>query len=294
MRKIITRIFSFASALAVAAAMNAAAAADNFTFSFDDKTLVDEIVADTYDINGSEITLEKELGDADSDAGLSVRCVLFNDYIDPEFWSNPDVKVSIDVKLETEGADVIGYIVGFDSKWTLINPSEFTTLRSGEWITLTETGEHFYEYFKDSTPGLLLFQARSNWGADPQGDVKITVRNFTISDGTETVVIDPTEDAADESSDSGNDSTSAPDGGTASDGGNDADDNISDTPSPSESTVIQTAATEGTQPDYVEMDINSEATKSTAMLFIIFIVGVAVVVAAIVVGYLIYKKKRYY
>ncbi|MDE6030388.1 MAG: hypothetical protein K2G32_02085, partial [Oscillospiraceae bacterium] len=213
MKKIIARALSAVLAVTTAAVLCLSAQADEYMYKFDDSTLVDGIEADTYDINGSEIVMERVLGAGESDPGMSVRCILFNEYIEPEFWNDPDVTVSIDFRLETEGADVIGYIIGFDSKWTWINPSDFTVLKYNEWMTITETGAHFYEYFKSDVPNRLLFQVRSNWGAGEQGSVKVTAKNFRISDGKTTVVVPTTEVSAPESTkpeESGEVSTSAP------------------------------------------------------------------------------------
>lgn len=289
MKKIIARLVSLVAALTAAAAVSLSAFAGDYTYSFDDSSLIPEIIADTYDISGTEMSLEKELADGETDAGMSVRCSLFNEYIDSEFWSNPDVKVSIEVKLETEGANVIGYIIGFDSKWTWINPSDFTVLKYNEWITITETGAHFYEYFKVNRPSLLLFQTRSNWGAGAQGSVKVSIRNFTISDGTSTVVI-PTQDApAPETPESDPVTTSGTDSSTTP-----APDNAPET-TPAPATTIQTASMAQSSIDYNDINlIESKTEKSTAMVFIIIIVIAVVVVAGIVIGYLIYKKKKYY
>ena len=292
MKKAITKMVSAVLAALTAAAVCLSAQAEEFVYNFDDSTLEDGIEADTYDINGTEIILEKELGDGETDPGMSVRCVLFNEYIDPEFWNDPDVTVSIDVRLDTEGANVIGYIIGFDSKWTWINPSDFTVLKYNEWITITETGAHFYEYFKDSDPNRLLFQTRSNWGAGGQGQVRITLKNFRISDGRTETAAEPTAEPA--NPDSSGSETS--DGDTPAASSTPAPDTSANAPGESTAPVtsIQTASAASTSINYAEMMTAPNTEKSTAMVFIVIIVVVAVVVAGIVVGYLIYKKKKYY
>ena len=283
MRNVLKKIISVCFAAAVTASLSVSAFAEEYVYNFDDDTLMDEVKADGHETNGTEMTLEKELGDADSDSGMSVRCILFNEFIDPEFWNNPDVTVSIDVRLDTD-ADVIGYIIGFDSKWTWINPSDFTKLKYNEWITITETGPHFYEYLQKQEPLLLLFQTRSNWGADPQGDVKVTIRNFRISDGQGGTTVIPTMDASD-TGEPASTTTSAADSG----------DNASSTPAPVGTTSSQTASAVQTSINYNDINlIESNAEKSTAMVFIVIIVIAAAVVVGIVVGYLIYKKKKYY
>lgn len=290
MKKAISRVLSAFLAVMTAAALCVSVHANEFTYYFDDSTLIDGIEADTYDINGSEIVMERVLNAGEYDPGMSVRCILFNEYIDPEFWNDPDVTVSIDFRLETEGANVIGYIIGFDSKWTWINPSDFTVLKYNEWMTITETGAHFYEYFKSDTPNRLLFQVRSNWGAGDQGSVKISAKNFRISDGKTDVAVPTEEVSAPESTkpaESGEVSAPAPDSSTPA----------SDTSAPKPATSvtsIQTASAASTSINYAEMMTPPDTEKSTAMVFIVIIVIAVVVVAGIVVGYLIYKKKKYY
>lgn len=289
--KKITRIVSAVLAAVTAAVLSVSAYANEFVYNFDDSTLEDGIEADTYDINGTEIMLEKELGDGETDPGMSVRTVLFNEYIDPEFWNDPDVTVSIDVRLDTEGANVIGYIIGFDSKWTWINPSDFTVLKYNEWITITETGAHFYEYFKNNEPNRLLFQTRSNWDAGSQGTVRVTAKNFRISDGKTDVVSEPTVDASVPES---TEPVSSVEVTAPASSSTPADTSAPETTPSTSVTSIQTAAAASTSINYAEMMTSPNSEKSTAMVFIIIIAVVVVVVAGIVVGYLIYKKKKYY
>lgn len=289
--KKIKRIVSAVLAAVTAAVLSVSAYANEFVYNFDDSTLEDGIEADTYDINGTEIMLEKELGDGETDPGMSVRTVLFNEYIDPEFWNDPDVTVSIDVRLDTEGANVIGYIIGFDSKWTWINPSDFTVLKYNEWITITETGAHFYEYFKNNEPNRLLFQTRSNWDAGSQGTVRVTAKNFRISDGKTDVVSEPTVEASVPES---TEPVGSVEVTTPASSSTPADTSAPETTPSTSVTSIQTAAAASTSINYAEMMTSPNSEKSTAMVFIIIIAVVVVVVAGIVVGYLIYKKKKYY
>lgn len=289
--KKIKRIVSAVLAAVTAAVLSVSAYANEFVYNFDDSTLEDGIEADTYDINGTEIMLEKELGDGETDPGMSVRTVLFNEYIDPEFWNDPDVTVSIDVRLDTEGANVIGYIIGFDSKWTWINPSDFTVLKYNEWITITETGAHFYEYYKNNEPNRLLFQTRSNWDAGSQGTVRVTAKNFRISDGKTDVAPEPTVEVSVPES---TEPVGSAEVTTPASSSTPADTSVPETTPSTSVTSIQTAAAASTSINYAEMMTSPNSEKSTAMVFIIIIAVVVVVVAGIVVGYLIYKKKKYY
>ena len=288
MKKLLNSIIAAAAAAVVGASLAVGAFAD-YVYSFDDTRVVDQIEADTKEINGTEMKLTMDLGPSDSEDGISIRFALFNEYLEADYWNNPDVKVSVDVKLETEGVDVIGYIPAFDNKWNWINPSDFTTLPYGEWITITETGEHFYEGFKDNGPNRFCFQVRTNWGADAAGVVTVSVKNFTISDGTSSVVVEPETDYA--SSDTEGTSTSEVadpvEGDTSV---STPDETVSSAPASATSMVIADAPED--QITYVPVQPN--AGKESAMVIIIIVVIAAVVVAGGIIGYIIYKKKKYY
>jgi hypothetical protein len=288
MKRIVKKMISAAAAVIAAAAMAVCAFAD-YTYSFDDSELIGELKSDSYEINGdepTEITMEKELGDGESDDGMTIRFALFNEFLDPEFWNNPDVSVSVDVKLETEGADVIGYIPGFDIKWTWINPSDFTSLVYGEWVTITETGSHFYDAFKTNDPNQLLFQVRSNWGSGEQGTVKITIRNMTIHDGTGETVLPVTEESVG-TADSDSQSAETVEAAVT----NTEQTTVAQTTA---ATTRQTAAAPATSIDYSQYEVNANPGQSIALVFIVIIAVVVVVVVGVVVGYIIYKKKKYY
>lgn len=287
MKKLLRGIAAVISAAAVGISLAVGAFAD-YVYDFGDSRIVDEIRADSKELNGTEAKFTMDLGSSDSEDGISVRFALFNEYLDAEFWNDPNVKVSVDVKLETEGADVIGYIPAFDNKWTWINPTEFTTLKYGEWMTITETGEHFYEGFKDNGPNRFCFQVRTNWGAPAAGVVTISLRNFTISDGTSETVVEPETTVSDTSE------TTAEANAPVDSTSNSTPDN---TPSESVSSAASTtsmvvADAPDEQVTYVPVQPNAE--KQTAMVIIIIVAIAGVIVAGAVIGYIIYKKRKYY
>lgn len=284
MKKLINRFFAIVSAACVCAAVATAASAD-YVYSLDDTRVVDEIKADSTEINDTEITLTKDLGPSDAEDGISIRFALFNEYLEADYWNNPDVRVSVDVKLETEGADVIGYIPGFDNKWKWVNPSEFTVLPYGEWITITETGEHFYEGFKDNGPNRFCFQVRTNWGAPAAGEVTVSVKNFTISDSAGSVAVAP-----DESSDAAGDEIS-----DTSSAVSDETDSESAVVSDSSSTASASMVIADAPDEQITYTpVQPDAGKESAKVIIIVVVIAAVVVAGGVIGYMIYKKRKYY
>lgn len=291
MKKLFNSIIAAAAAAVVSISLAVGASAD-YVYSFDDDRVVDEIKADSKEINGTVMTLTKDLGPSDSEDGISVRFALFNEYLEADYWNNPDVKVSVDVKLETEGADVIGYIPGFDNKWKWVNPSDFTTLPYGEWITITETGEHFYEGFKDNGPNRFCFQVRTNWGAPAAGVVTVSIKNFTISDSAGSVVVEPETDDA--SSDTSEVSTSEVNDPAESDtSASTSDETLSSTPAATAATTSMVIA-DAPEEQITYVPVQPDAGKESAMVIIIIVVIAAVVVAGAVVGYIIYKKRKYY
>lgn len=186
------RLFRKAAALVCAAAICSACAVSAFAdyvFDLTDKQRTDEIIADEKNIDGTQAQLTIDFGTADTrEVMMSARCVLFDNYLDAEFWNDPNVSVSIDVKLETEGADVIAFLPGFDGEWSWIDPSKYITLKYGEWVTVTESGQHFYEGFKKNGPNRILFQVRSQWGKPGQGVVTVSIKDFRINGGAASVV----------------------------------------------------------------------------------------------------------
>ncbi len=184
MRGFLRRAVAAVCAAAVCSVCAVSTFADH-TFDLTDKEQTDEILADTKTVDGTQAQLTMDFGtDEESKKMISVRYVLFGEYLDAEFWNDPGVSVSIDVKLETEGANVIGYMPGFDTNWDWISPTEYTTLKYGEWTTITESGQHFYERFKDNGVNRILFQLRSQWGEPGQGVVTVSIKDFRITGGS--------------------------------------------------------------------------------------------------------------
>lgn len=328
------RVVCAVCAAVVMAAVSVSAAAD-YTYPIDDNQLCDEIKATTRDIHGYEGTFTYDLEDSASNNFFSLRFRLFNEFADAEFWNSDDVKVAVDVKLETKGADVIGCMPAFTTNWDWIETEQYTKLKYDEWMTLTDSGKYLYEYFKGKTPAYVLFQIRTNWGAPAQGTVKFTVRNFRIISGDGTTAVQPeqtttaatttettttaattsapeettavqpteepvikTEEPVDASSESADNATSESvltnEQETVEAAVTTADTGITTPPessAPSETTTINIPEMEGEQPQ----DYSEYYKKESPMMMIFIIVGVAALISAgAVVGYLIYRKKKYY
>lgn len=315
MLSIIKKVICGLCAVVVMAAASMTAFAD-YTYQIDGE-LCDEVESDYKDINGTEATFETKFGDSTEEKYLSLRFKLFNEYLDAEFWNNDDVTVSAEVKLETNGANVIGCLPGFNSKWGWINPSDYTSLKYGEWVTVSEKGSHYYEQFAEAEPAYILLQVRTNWGAEAQGNVKLSVRNFRITGGGEEVVIQTEASSAAASDDQPastadtEDSVVSVDPAISENSDPESDGEISDTSDTSDTsepeasepeqtttaatsaTTIRTAATVATSSAINYSELYAEPESPVTM--IVIIVGAAVVISVgAVIGYLIYRKKKYY
>ena len=314
-------------AVAVMAAVSVSAASEDYTYVMDNKKLCDEIKADSQEVNGSEGTFTTKFSDSTGEDFFSLRFWLFNEYAESEFWNDDSVSVSVDVKLESEGKNVIGCLPGFSTNWGWVNPSDYVPLKYGEWITITETGKHYYEVFSKKKPAYLLFQVRTNWGAAAQGDVKLSVRNFRISSSgaavtepeetttsattadttTSATTAVPTEEPAEViTSEQAGTAENTAEPSTADNGTADSSETKeaavtepeqttsapADTSAPqTEPTTINVPEMEGEQPEtYTDLYQH----ESPVMLIVIIVGAAAVISIGAVVGYIIYKKKKYY
>ena len=307
MKPSIKKFICGVSAAALMALSSVTAFADH-TYQLDNSDgLCYEIISDKRDINGTEGEFETEFGDSTEEKYFSLRFKLFNEYLDAETWNSDDLTVSVEVKLETEGANVIGCMPAFNSKWDWINPSDYTPLVYNEWVTVSEKGSHFYNDFANAAPGDILFQVRTNWGEPAQGNVKLSVRNFRISDnGAADAATAPEDTSAPdaETTPTAEPSTTLDTEGsaenqpaTAEQAGTAEISEPEQTTTPAETTAaattIRTAATVATSSaiNYSEL---YAAPESPVTMIIIIVAVAAVIVIGAVVGYIIYRKKKFY
>lgn len=307
-------------AAAVMTVVSVTASAD-YIYDLNNTDLLDEIMASDYEIYGTEGRFTATLGDSTEEKYVSLRFKLFNEYLDQEFWESDNARVSVDVKLETAGKDVIACIPGFNNKWGWVNPSDYTPLKSGEWVTVTEKASHFHEEFAKGQPAYLLFQVRTNWGSPSQGEITVSVRNFRIIDSKTAQTT--TENTTQTTTTTKPEETSAPDAATAEPAntleteGAAAEtpateqagtkeqteeaavteptepSGTSSTPAETAATTIRTAATEATSSAINYGQLYAE--PESPVMLIVIIVGVAVViVVGAIIGYMIYRKKKFY
>ena len=327
MRGFLRRAVAAVCAAAVCSVCAVSAFADH-TFDLTDKEQTDEILADTKTVDGTQAQLTMDFGtDEESKKMISVRYVLFGEYLDAEFWNDPGVSVSIDVKLETEGANVIGYMPGFDTDWDWINPTEYTTLKYGEWTTITESGQHFYERFKDKGVNRILFQLRSQWGEPGQGVVTVSIKDFRITGGSaqpdvtepevtttpepevtttpETTTTTEPESVPAESAEPAQSAESAQsadsfESAESVQSAESAEQAIapaqSETPQAPDATIeTQRTAPPASSIDYSQISLERPDPSGSIAMVVLVVVGSAVVIVGIgVVIFIIWKKKKFY
>ena len=331
-RKIRTAVCCIAAA-SLMMVVSLTAFADH-VYDLNNSDLCDEIMASNYEIYGTEGRFTATLGDSTEEKYVSLRFKLFNEYLEQEFWESDNARVSVDVKLETPDKDVIACMPGFNNKWDWINPSDYTPLKTNEWVTVTEKASHFHEGFSKGEPAYLLFQVRTNWGAPAQGEITVAVRNFRIIDDRTAVTTSETtqtttttkqeETTVPEETTTTPVETSAPieetvepantletEGATGETPATEqahtkeqteeaaVTDPVDQQPSDSEpeqttaATTIRTAATVATSSAINYSQLYAE--PESPIVLIIVIVGVAVLISAgAVIGYLIYRKKKFY
>lgn len=327
--RILKKLACAAAALAAAAAMTISAFAD-YTYSLDDSKLVSDVLADTKAISGTEGVFEKnDLKAAETDDAISMRLSVFNEFLDAEYWNDPNVQVCVDVKLETEGVNVMGFIAGFDSKWKWINPSNYVTLEYGKWVTVSETGKHFYEGWSERGPNQFMFQIRSQWDIGGQGYVKVSIKDFRIigPDGAVTTVAPETTTTTEATTTTAATTTEAttttvqeeptdvPAESAEAASAEAATAESAEAPTaeaPAETTAATTAATTTAAPATTTEEIVTAKTdapapdmsdivltrpdtekESSPLVIIVGAAAAVVVVAAVVIGYLISKKKKF-
>lgn len=320
-------------AAAVMTVVSVTASAD-YIYDLNNTDLLDEVKASDYEIYGTEGRFTATLGDSTEEKYVSLRFKLFNEYLDQEFWESDNARVSVDVKLETAGKDVIACIPGFNNKWGWVNPSDYTPLKSGEWVTVTEKASHFHEEFAKGQPAYLMFQVRTNWGSPSQGEITVSVRNFRIIDDKSaqttaetttqtTTTTKPEETSVPVETSTTPEETSAPDAATAElantldTEGDTAEtpateqagtkeqteeaavteptepSDTSSTPAATSATTIRTAATEATSSAINYGQLYAEP-ESPVMLIVIVVCVAVVIVAGAIIGYMIYRKKKFY
>lgn len=273
------------------------------------------------DITESGLTASFEITPG---SAKSINFMLDGDALNSEFWNNSDAYVEVDVTLNTDGDQVYACMPGFTEGWGWVNPTNWNGLLvNGQTTTVREPFSTYYSGgFNSKEPMAIRVQMYTN--STETQNVEITVSNLRIvgADGAQT---EATTTAATTTAPEPEETTAAPEETTTAPEETEApveDDVPEDTTAPAEDDepeeVTTPAATTTAKPEEDDTDrpittttLPNQTTASAAttaattasaadnggdsfMGPVIIIVIVVVVIAGAAVGFIIYRKKKFY
>ena len=327
-KKLATAVVGVLAAIAI----NVSAFAADYVFPFNNAQICYIEGVSSKDASETEAVLTGKVDSAQK--FITATVILLDERADAEFWNSSDVTVSCEVMLETEGADVYAYMPGFDSGWGWIDPSKSTSLKTGEWITIKESGSHFYKAFSKNGANRVLVQIRGN-SADEQ-EITVRLRNFMVTGGaaqtTTTVATTTTTEATtttpatttteattttpapiesepvESTPEESEPVESAPEESEPAESTPEESEPVESAPEeskptesapeeskPEQTTTVSSATTTTPKIDYSQYNpVKPDASNQTVTLIVVIVVVAVVIAAGVVVGYLIYKKKKFY
>lgn len=176
MRKLKNLISAIAAAV-VFASLSVCAFAD-VSYDFTDENLVTGWDCKEKVVTATSCQLTGDL--QKTHKGISTRIVLFNEMQNPEYWNNDNVYVTAEVRLETPDVEAIAQLAGMDTTWRWFEGTDKPVLPYNEWVTITETGKHFYEKWASLVPNQILIDVRGTSSTETFKDVTVSFRNFQI------------------------------------------------------------------------------------------------------------------
>lgn len=236
-------------------------------------------------------------GDIAKDKGTTIHYYITGEASDSEFWNNSGAFVEFDIKLETDRADVFVIMPAFNSQWQWAGPSNYyNPLTYDKWVTVKEPVSQYYSSFSASKPMTMCVQICTET-VDPS-EVKVTVKDMRITGlGDEPAA--PAETEEQSAPEEITSEESKPEESTADASApeeNTADASTPEESKPEESKPENTTAattTPATTTSSLDDLKGADAGDITGVIVTVVIIAV-VVVAGAVVGYIIYRKKKYY
>lgn len=310
-------------ALVMMLALAVSAYADNSVLKvpakndFIDCTVVGDITSDGFTVKA----------DVKTDVSKSINYQIQGDGLDPEFWSDPDSYVEVDLTLKTDSSTVRCILPGFDGNWKWVNPSAWDTyLKEGKTVTLREPLITYYESFKTLGINALRIQIISD--AQETESVEIEVGAIRIVGADSKPVVDDTpveddtsseENISDDDSASGEDDASSEDSAASEESASDDESSTTEESSSisaeeSEPNKESAADEESSSASSDASDTSSDTTSSSssassgtssgagsrthddggATIVVVIIIVAVVVIGGVVAGVIIYRKKKYY
>ncbi|MGN0686634.1 MAG: hypothetical protein ACI4KA_00845 [Oscillospiraceae bacterium] len=305
MIKTAKNIFAALMAMTVAAVLSVCANAA----LLEPPTVEGELIGGVNDDGSMTIVLSLVAG---TNTDKSVNYVLKGEALEREFWNRSDAYVEVDLTLETESDTVSAIIPAFAKGWKWVNPSVWgTQLKVGQTVTIREPLSTYYTEFKNNDPMVIRVQFVSSSpemenvqismsgirfvgvedsSAEVTTTTTTTIATTTLPEESEDIADDPVEsvETAEQPGTEEN-SESEPAVTTASSA---SDNNDKDSGTQTEATSSVNDGTKATS-TRAPANVQSEDTSIVGVIVVIVIVAV-VVVAGAVVGYIIYRKKKYY
>ncbi len=248
------------------------------------------------------------------DKGTTIHYYMKGDATDPEFWNNSNAYVEFDVRLETDRADVFVIMPAFNVNWQWTGPSNYyNPLTYDKWVTVREPLSQYYGAFSGSKPMTICAQICTE--TTEAFDVQLTVKDIRITGLDGGASSAPEESTPEESTpvestpEESTPEESTPEESTPEES-TPEESNVEDS-TPEESKVEDSTPEESKVEDNTPENTTAATTKPatttsslddlkgadagdiTGVIVTVVVIAV-VVVAGAVVGYLIYRKKKYY
>ncbi len=223
----------------------------------------------------SEITAT---GSINPDSVMSVHIYFIGEAADSEFWNDPDGRIEYDVMLNTEGVNAHALLPAFGSGWSWVGPTNYiNTLKYGEWVTVSEPVSNYYDNgFSAKAPLSMLLQVVGDDAEAKEVEIVFKDLRFVgVGDFADAPAVDDEDSKAEESEpEESEPEESEPEESKA------------------ESTTVATTTTAATTTTPIPSE--PEGQDGFVATIIVIVVVAVVVVAGAIVGYVIYRKKKYY
>lgn len=262
-----------------------------------------------------------------AEVSQSINYTIKGDALDPEFWNQSDAYVEIDLTLETESSTVFAILPAFGKGWKWVNPSVWDTkLQYGKTVTLREPLSTYYSSFKEADPMTIRLQIGSTATSTETVQISVSGLRFvgvgstpatttttaatttttaatTTTEATTTTTAattttpaeaEPVVTEPEESEPADTEATEPTE--SEPEESKPADTTASQTTSEESKAEATTAATSPstTKPATTFASAESDDPGSPVGMIIVIVIVAVVITAGAIVGYTIYKKKKYY
>ncbi len=202
---------------------------------------------------------------------LTVHLLLQGDAIDGEFWNDPTACIEYDITLNTD-INAVTQMPAFYSGYGWVNPVAYATpITYGKTYTYSTPFTHLYnDAFSVHAPFSLLVQVGAN--SAEATEVNVTISNIRVVN-KDAAAVETAEPAPEQTTAA---TTTA----------------VTTAATTKATTAATTAATTTTPATTAAPEQTGDFNLGGAIAIVVG--GVAVVIVAAIIGYIIYRKKKYY